>query len=304
MHAVVRGALASVVGPALRRAGVALEAAGGALGGAQPLPAYVAAKPDAEVPSWVDVTRPSTGAPLEHGSTWRGASLGRDGVPQGVQAQQEGLVPVDSAFVAPSAAVSGASLGRFASVWYHARVAGAAVVGNGACILDGAIVEGSASAPVEIGSKSMVGARAQLAAGVRVQDQAIVGHGAILEENVEVESRAVVGPGAVVRQGSKVGRGEYWAGAPAIKVREVEPIELDSMMADVDAVEKLAPLHAKEHAKDIFLAYAEREAFENRYLFTETALEEMDSDWDVFVSVDVAPDEHPERPGLIFNKRD
>lgn len=140
-----------------------------------------------------------------------------------------------SVFIAGGAWVIGdVEIGAGSSVWYGAVVRGdvnEVRVGSRVNIQDGAVIH--------------VARRGQ---GTYIEDDVTIGHGAVLHAcNIEarcliglrasvldgarVESGAMVAAGAVVTPRKVVPSGELWAGVPAVKLRDLTREEIDDIAA-------------------------------------------------------------------------
>jgi len=184
----------------------------------------------------------------------------------------DGVTPTVSsltAFVAPSASVIGdVTLGPNTSVWYGATVRGdvnSIKIGEHSSVGDRAVLhvaEIQGDHPTTIGDHVTIGPGAIVHAAT-LRDGSVVGPSAQVLDRAVVEKDAVVGPGAVVTPGTVVGAGEYWAGAPAQKEREVTEAELAAARANAEDVLALARLHAMECDKDLAQLTADAEAYED-----------------------------------------
>ncbi len=67
----------------------------------------------------------------------------------------------------------------------------------------------------------------------------------------QVESGAIVAAGAVVSPGKTVPSGEVWAGAPAKRLRALEPEEAGFLAQAASDYAALAAVHAAENAKGL-----------------------------------------------------
>lgn len=67
----------------------------------------------------------------------------------------------------------------------------------------------------------------------------------------QVESGAIVAAGAVVSPGRTVPSGEVWAGAPAKRLRALEPEEAGFLAQAASDYAALAAVHAAENAKSL-----------------------------------------------------
>lgn len=184
----------------------------------------------------------------------------------------DGVTPTVSsltAFVAPNASVIGdVTLGPNTSVWYGATVRGdvnSIKIGEHSSVGDRAVVHVAkiqGDHPTTIGDHVTVGPGAIVHAAT-LRDGSVVGPSAQVLDGAVVERDAVVGPGAVVTPGTVVGAGEYWAGSPAQKEREVTEAELAAARANAEDVLALARLHAIECDKDLAQLQADAEAYED-----------------------------------------
>mmetsp|Transcript_18428 Transcript_18428/g.29987 ORF Transcript_18428/g.29987 Transcript_18428/m.29987 type:complete len:274 (+) Transcript_18428:134-955(+) len=267
-----RGA-GKLVGPIVERAGIALERMGCATGFKPTVQAYIAKRP------------------------WAEESQGRPGVMS--------LVAEVDKFVAPTATVPGdLTIGNKSGVWYGAVVQGPVTIGSNTSLLEFSHVEGSTSSPTKIGNQVTISPRAQISAGVVIGDRSVISAGAHVDTGVVVESDAMVAAGAKVPSGTTVKSNELWAGNPAVLVRKLEPSELSELAEDAEYNSTLAIKHAQEAAKDIFTLHDDREAIKDRRYWINYIVQDRDQVIDNFVPVDVYRDEHPERQGLIFDKKD
>jgi len=133
-----------------------------------------------------------------------------------------------TAFIAPGAVVQGrVTLGRNASVWYHAVLRGDVepiVVGEDTNIQDLSVMHSDEGYPCTVGQRCVVGHGAILH-GCLVENECLIGMGAILLTGVRVGEGSVVGAGAVVTEGTVVPPGSLVLGIPAKVVRSVSEAE-------------------------------------------------------------------------------
>jgi carbonic anhydrase/acetyltransferase-like protein (isoleucine patch superfamily) len=104
-------------------------------------------------------------------------------------------------------------------------------------------------APTNIGSNVTVGAGALVHAAT-LKDLCIIGESAQILDGATVESNSIVEAGAVVTPGTVVPSGELWAGAPAKKVRALNPEEIAGIPQRARDTLQLAALHSIENSKD------------------------------------------------------
>ena len=138
---------------------------------------------------------------------------------------------------------------------------------------------------------------------MRIADRVAVGGNATLEDDVKVEPDSVIAVGARVAKGTTVTAGSLWAGSPAHFIRELEPEERESIVADALAVSLAADVHATECAKSPEQRDAEREAFFDRNLHSNLILEDNPGRWELFVNTNPNPDRNAHRRGLVFDKQ-
>ena len=106
---------------------------------------------------------------------------------------------------------------------------------------------------------SLVGMGAILLDGVTVRCSCIgwpypvscVVNNLLLHRTTQVESGAIVAAGAVVSPGRTVPSGEVWAGAPAKRLRALEPEEAGFLAQAASDYAALAAVHAAENAKSL-----------------------------------------------------
>ena len=73
---------------------------------------------------------------------------------------------------------------------------------------------------------------------------------AVIQEGSIIESKVIVAPGSVVSPGTLIPTGQYWAGNPAVYVRNLSDHEVQSLQEMAEEYSRLAHEH-----KDEFLPY-------------------------------------------------
>ena len=116
----------------------------------------------------------------------------------------------------------------------RADIAVSAVIGTGATIFQGAIVQSHS----QIGENCIINTGAIVEHSCVVGDDVHVATGAMLAGEVVVEDGVHVGIGAVIRQGIRIGEGAV-VGAGAVVIRDVRP---NTTVAGVPAAEIGMPL--------------------------------------------------------------
>lgn len=134
----------------------------------------------------------------------------------------------EGVFVAPSADLVGrVTLGRQASVWYHATLRGdinEIIVGDFSNIQDNAVLHLSDDLPCVIEDYVTVGHSAIVHAAT-VKTGALVGMGAIILDGAVIGERSIVGAGALVTGGIQIPPDSLVLGSPAKVVRALTPEE-------------------------------------------------------------------------------
>ena len=156
-------------------------------------------------------------------------------------------------FVAPNAVVIGdVALDERASVWFNCAVRGdlnKITIGKGSNIQDGAVIHISSGRSGCVAGATIIGDGVTVGHGAIIHactlgDGCLVGMGAMVLDEAVVAGGAFIAAGAVVLPGARVGRGELWAGNPAIKKRMVGDKERQMIEKTPIAYAKLAARHA------------------------------------------------------------
>lgn len=122
--------------------------------------------------------------------------------------------------------VGDVTMGDNCSVWFSAVVRGdvnSIVMGNKVNIQDGAVIHCTfEKTKTVLGNNVSIGHNA-LVHGCTVEDNVLIGMGSIVMDDCYIESGSIIAAGAVLLEGTKVGKGEIWAGVPAKKVKNISP---------------------------------------------------------------------------------
>lgn len=152
--------------------------------------------------------------------------------PRGLVLPYEGILPrvADDVFLAPGSIVVGdVEIGERSSLWYNVVVradVGLVRIGKGTNIQDGSVVHVTGGQfDTHIGDDVLIGHLAMIH-GCNIHDRAFIGMKATILDGAVVESDAMVAAGAIVTPNKVVKSGELWAGAPAKKMRDMEPDEI------------------------------------------------------------------------------
>lgn len=159
----------------------------------------------------------------------------------------------EGTWIAPTATVVGdVNLGDKVSVWYGCVLrgdGGSISVGSGSNLQDSVVVETSATNlhehghGVTIGENVTVGHQATLK-NCTVESGSLIGMKATLLDGVKVESNAMVAAGAVVSSETVVPSGQLWGGNPAKFLRNLNQSESDFMITSAIKYQELADEHA------------------------------------------------------------
>ena len=142
-------------------------------------------------------------------------------------------------FVAENATLIGRVVaGEQCSFWYNCVLRGDVndlILGDRVNIQDGAVVHGTYQKnPTKIGNDVTVGHNA-IVHGCVLHDNVLIGMGAIVMDDAVVHSGAIVAAGAVVLERTIIEANSIYAGAPAKKVKELDPNTAPEMLKEIAA---------------------------------------------------------------------
>jgi gamma-carbonic anhydrase len=142
----------------------------------------------------------------------------------------EGKSPVfgENCFLAENATLIGnLECGNECSFWFNAVVRADVhwiKMGHKVNVQDGAVVHCTyKKSPTLIGNNVSIGHNA-LVHGCTIHDNVLIGMGAIVMDDCVVESNCIIAAGSVVTQGTVVESGSVYAGVPAKKVKDLDPV--------------------------------------------------------------------------------
>ncbi|MCF8275219.1 MAG: gamma carbonic anhydrase family protein [Flavobacteriales bacterium] len=140
-------------------------------------------------------------------------------------------------FVAENATLIGHVIaGDNCSFWYNCVLRGDVnelILGDRVNIQDGAVVHGTyQKSPTRIGNDVTVGHNA-IVHGCVLHDNVLIGMGAIVMDDAVVHSGAIVAAGAVVLERTVVEPHCIYAGAPAKKVKQLDPDTSEEMLKEI-----------------------------------------------------------------------
>lgn len=152
--------------------------------------------------------------------------------PKGLVLPYEGIMPriAPDVLLAPGSVVVGdIEIGAGSSIWYNVVVradVGLIKIGKGTNIQDGSVVHVTGGKfDTFIGDDVLIGHLCMIH-GCQLHDRSFIGMKATVLDGAVVESDAMVAAGAVVTPNKVVKSGELWAGAPAKKMRDMDPDEM------------------------------------------------------------------------------
>ena len=156
-------------------------------------------------------------------------------------------------FVDDSAVVIGrVRLGADVSVWPMTAIRGDVndiSIGDRTNIQDGSVLHNTSPSstppdgfPLVIGSDVTVGHKVILH-GCTIGDRVLVGMGSIVMDGAVVEADVIIGGGIVFTPGKVLGSGGLYVGAPAKRVRDLRPEELEFLRYSAAHYVQLKDLH-------------------------------------------------------------
>jgi len=154
------------------------------------------------------------------------------------------------AFVAPGAQIVGnVRLEAGSSVWYNCVLRAdvqTIVVGARSNIQDGSVVHVTRKTHgTFIGADCLVGHMAMIH-GCTLEDHSFVGLGAIVMDGCTIEEDGMLAAGAMLTPGKRIGRGQLWAGRPAVHLRDLKLEEIARNRAGAAGYVELAQAHRRE----------------------------------------------------------
>ena len=133
-------------------------------------------------------------------------------------------------FLADTAVVVGdVIMGDNCSIWFSAVVRGdvhSIRMGNKVNVQDNTTIHATyKKAPTNIGNNVSIAHNA-VVHGCTIHDNVLVGMGAIIMDNAVINSNSIIAAGAVVLENTIVESGSIYAGAPAKKVKDIDPAKI------------------------------------------------------------------------------
>lgn len=141
-------------------------------------------------------------------------------------------------WLAPNATVVGdAHLGPGCTVWFNAVVRGDVHqirIGADTNIQDGAVLHCTyQKADLVIGNRVSIAHNACVH-GCRIDDEVLIGIGAIVLDHVHIQRHCFIAAGAVVTPGTVCEEGGLYAGAPARRLKDVSPEQVQTILATAE----------------------------------------------------------------------
>jgi len=153
--------------------------------------------------------------------------------PKGLVLPFEGIMPrvAPDVFLAPGSIVVGdVEIGERSSLWYNVVVradVGKITIGSGTNLQDGTVVHVTGGQyDTHIGNDVLIG-HLCMVHGCELHDHSFIGMKATILDGAVIETDAMVAAGAIVTPNKIVRSGELWAGAPAKKMRDMTPEEME-----------------------------------------------------------------------------
>jgi len=119
------------------------------------------------------------------------------------------------------------------SFWFHVVVRGdvnSIRIGNKVNVQDGAVLHCLYQRSViDIGNNVTIAHNAVIH-GATIRNNALIGIGAVILDNAEIGENSIIAAGSVVLTGTRVEAGCIYAGAPAKKIKEVDPDQTADMI--------------------------------------------------------------------------
>lgn len=153
-------------------------------------------------------------------------------------------------FVAPGAQIIGnVTIEAGSSIWYNCVLRADVQeirVGPRTNIQDGSVVHVTRKTHgTFIGADCLIGHMAMIH-GCTLEDHGFVGLGAIVMDGCVIEKDGMLAAGAMLTPNKRIGRGQLWAGRPAVYVRDLGPEEIARNRAGAAGYVELAQAHRRE----------------------------------------------------------
>ncbi len=138
-------------------------------------------------------------------------------------------------FIAPTASVIGdVRIGPHSSIWFNATVRGDVNwvrIGECSNVQDNAVIHvTNRTAPTSIGDYVSI-AHSAVVHGCTVNDRVLVGIGAVILDHAEIGSDTLIGARALITAGVRIPPRSLVLGSPARVVRQLAKEEVDSVRA-------------------------------------------------------------------------
>jgi carbonic anhydrase/acetyltransferase-like protein (isoleucine patch superfamily) len=140
-------------------------------------------------------------------------------------------------YIAETAVIIGDVVaGDLCSFWFNVIVRGdvnSIRIGNKVNIQDGTVLHCLYQrSTIEIGNYVSIGHNAVIH-GAKIKDNVLIGMGAIILDNAEIGENSIIAAGSVVLTGMKVEPGSIYAGIPAKRVKDVDPLQTSEMISRI-----------------------------------------------------------------------
>jgi carbonic anhydrase/acetyltransferase-like protein (isoleucine patch superfamily) len=158
----------------------------------------------------------------------------------------------DTAWIADSAMVIGrVELAQNANVWYGAVLRGdndRIVIGRGSNVQDQSVLHTDAGYVLTIGEDVTVGHQVMLH-GCTIGDGSLIGIQAVILNGAKIGKHCIVGAGALVTEDKEFPDGSLIMGTPARVVRQLEPAQIEKLIAGAKHYVEQARRHREQLIK-------------------------------------------------------
>jgi carbonic anhydrase/acetyltransferase-like protein (isoleucine patch superfamily) len=137
-------------------------------------------------------------------------------------------------YIAETAVIIGDVVaGDLCSFWFNVVVRGdvnSIRIGNKVNIQDGTVLHCLFQRSViEIGDNVSIGHNV-VVHGARIMNNVLIGMGAIILDNAEIGENSIIAAGSVVLAGTRVEPGSIYAGIPAKRIKDIDPLQTSEMI--------------------------------------------------------------------------
>jgi carbonic anhydrase/acetyltransferase-like protein (isoleucine patch superfamily) len=150
-----------------------------------------------------------------------------------------GFTPLigNNCYLAETAVIIGdVVIGNECSIWFSAVLRGdvnSIRIGNKVNIQDGAVLHTLyEKSVIEIGDSVTIGHNAVIH-GAKIHDRVLIGIGAIVLDNAVIGENSIIAAGALIKDSTIVEPNSIYAGVPAKKVKDIDPLQTQEMIEKI-----------------------------------------------------------------------